>query len=807
MPDGTHPAPPAEPGAPAEDPRRGAGRALLVGTLVLAAFFSPAILSRDQFLYRDSGRMHWPAKRWIAGELRRGHFPEWNPYLGMGVPVAAAAVDAPQHPFNLLFLALPFEVAFKLWALLSYLAAAAGGYAWARRLGRGWHASVAAGLAYALSGHLVSSSDNLTYLTSLALVPWVLAAAHAWLARGGLGRLALLGLASGLCAAGGDPQTWGFAVALLPPYAALLARREGEGLPRALGRGLAAAAAAAAAAAPFVLPVLAWMPHSSRGEPLDPAELALWNLPLPRLLELGLPHMYRDEPGSLGSWVYVAFGGGKATPIPWVMSIYVGAAVLALGAVGAARAREARWLALGSVPFAWMALGVNGGLGRILPYLPVLRGLRYWEKMAAWPSLLLAAAAAFGIDALAGGEERLRRRFAAATGAAGAALLALSAAAALRSERLAAWLQPAPDRPEKAEVLRQAARTFAGNLGAGLGEVGAVLGVLALGAWIARRGALRPHAAALLGLVAVLDLGAANVRGYTLADPIVVETRAPLGRYLESQPGLQRVFTPYEVFVPYVNPRSSWPDLREFEAMSIWRAHLLEPSHNLAYRVGNFLPYTGMVPARSMRFLRRTRASERLPHIGVFGFGWLTVPVRPDLAKEAGLSPPYQVAAVDPMIPAFLVRVPHRERAYLAGDLEPADRRQAMEFALEVDPARSGRSVVEGPVPDGYRAPGGSARIAVDLPERVAVETTSDGPALLVLNDTFAAGWTATVDGHPAEILPANYLARGVWVGAGDHRVEFAYRTPGLREGWAVAAAFALSLGAAALRRRRREVA
>ncbi len=28
-------------------------------------------------------------------------------------------------------------------------------------------------------------------------------------------------------------------------------------------------------------------------------------------------------------------------------------------------------------------------------------------------------------------------------------------------------------------------------------------------------------------------------------------------------------------------------------------------------------------------------------------------------------------------------------------------------------------------------------------------------------NDAFATGWAVTVDGRPAEILPANYSARG----------------------------------------------
>ncbi len=770
----------------------GAARAFLLMAAVLAVFFAPAISSRDQFLYRDAGRMHWPVKRYVAEQLRRGHLPEWNPYVGLGVPIVAGAIDAVQHPFNLLLLVFPFEVGFKLWVLLSYLVAAMGGYAWARQLDRSWHASLAAGLAFALSGFLVGSSDNLTYLTTLAALPWVFAAAHAWLGRGGAARLALLGLASGFCAAGGDPQAWGFAVVLLPGYAAVMTRGDGG---RPLARGLGALAAALAGAAPFVLPVLAWLPHSSRGGEMDLLEIGRWSLPAVRLLELVLPHMFRDEPGTLRSWVYIAFGGGES-PIPWVLSVYVGASVIALAALGVARARPARWLATGAAVLGWMALGPGGGLGRLFPLVPVLRGFRYWEKMAVWPSLLLVMAAAFGLDELSSEPEKGRRRFVAAAGTGAAFALAASGLLALFPERAAALLSRSPH-PAGAAHLRDAASAFAGNLRDGLLEAGTVVAVLALAVAVTRRGALRQWRPALVALVVVADLLAANVRGYTLSDPIIVESRAPFGEYLRGRSGLQRVLTPFDM-----TPESS-PHLREFEASWLWATHMLEASLNVRYRVGNAFPYAGMPPERSQRFLRRAPERRQLPHVGALGIAYVSVPSSPDLAGSIGLAPPYLVAAQDPLLPAFLVRVPHRERAYLAGELASVDRRHAMEFLLGVDPSATDRSVVEGPVPPDYRPPAGEARLVTDLPERVDVETASGGPVLLVLNDAYAAGWRATVDGRLAEILPANYLARGVWVPAGAHRVEFAYRTPGLREGWAVFLLGGLVLAVAAGRKAR----
>jgi hypothetical protein len=81
---------------------------------------------------------------------------------------------------------------------------------------------------------------------------------------------------------------------------------------------------------------------------------------------------------------------------------------------------------------------------------------------------------------------------------------------------------------------------------------------------------------------------------------------------------------------------------------------------------------------------------------------------------------------------------------------------------------------------DGPREPFVPARITRDGGEAVAVAVEVERPALLVLADAFAAGWRVTVDGAPRPLLQVNHYVRGVTVGPGDRRVEFAYRPPGL---------------------------
>ncbi len=79
-------------------------------------------------------------------------------------------------------------------------------------------------------------------------------------------------------------------------------------------------------------------------------------------------------------------------------------------------------------------------------------------------------------------------------------------------------------------------------------------------------------------------------------------------------------------------------------------------------------------------------------------------------------------------------------------------------------------------------------RVSVTYPTdaRVELQSETDRPALLVLNDLFEAGWTARVDGVAAEILPVNLISRGIWLEPGKHRISMRYWPPGLSAGLAV---------------------
>jgi len=757
--------------------------ATLIAAAVIAVLFAPALLGAGQFMYRDTGRMHAPMKKFLAEEMARGRFPEWNPYSGLGEPLVAGAVNSVQHPFNLLLLVLPFDAGFKAWTLLAYLVAACGGYVWGRALGRSFAAALLAGLGFAVSGALVSVSDNLTYLAAYAAIPWVLAAAQAFAERGGPARLAGVAAASAFCAAAGDPQSWACAVLVGAALPVLGGERGARSA--AARRAFAAAGAALVGAVPFLLPVALWVPFSTRTAALTGAELSAWNLHPLRLLEVVVPGLFRSDPADPLVGPFQAYCGSSLTAIPWFLSVYVGATVIVLAVAAVRRSAGAAWVAAAAALFAWASLGPSGGLDRVLGWLPLTSRFRYSEKLFVWPALLLPMAAAFGVDAVSRDARRAR---AVAWAAGGGALVALvvAAACALGSEALAeAVARPGPGLGP--------ARALVSNAQAAMTHVALVLALLALGAVAVARGRAGARGAGLLAAIAVLDAAAAGPSAYVLGTSD--RGAPPLAAALASEGASARTVTPFTM------REDRWPELSRVESTWRWGYRTLMASWNVPMHLDNSLVYAGLHEARYARLVAALDMAKLVPALGTWGFGYVVVPGDPGNAARAGVPPPAHVVATDPELPAYLVEMPHRPRAYLESRVAVTDADGAFRFATSAP--REG-SVVEVPLPMALASPPGTARITVDVPGHTEVETRGDGPALLVLNDALVPGWTARLDGRPVPILATNWVARGVLVPGGVHQVEFRYRTPGLLAGWMLGAAGAVGLCAWGLLRRRR---
>jgi hypothetical protein len=95
-------------------------------------------------------------------------------------------------------------------------------------------------------------------------------------------------------------------------------------------------------------------------------------------------------------------------------------------------------------------------------------------------------------------------------------------------------------------------------------------------------------------------------------------------------------------------------------------------------------------------------------------------------------------------------------------------------------------------------------RIALhDAPNGVTIDVYVDTPGYLVVADTWYPGWQAKVNGEPVDILRANYGFRAVWLGAGEHMVEMAYRPATVSVGVVISLISLTSLAVGMLVKRR----
>ena len=117
------------------------------------------------------------------------------------------------------------------------------------------------------------------------------------------------------------------------------------------------------------------------------------------------------------------------------------------------------------------------------------------------------------------------------------------------------------------------------------------------------------------------------------------------------------------------------------------------------------------------------------------------------------------------------------------------------------------RSVIERPTTAMRSATGAATAVVEEFGwDRERLRVTSAGPSVLVVASQVFPGWSATIDGRPTPIRPANLAMRAVAMPDGVHVVEFRYRPGSFKLGLLLGLAGLLALAArgsgAVLRRR-----
>jgi hypothetical protein len=79
-------------------------------------------------------------------------------------------------------------------------------------------------------------------------------------------------------------------------------------------------------------------------------------------------------------------------------------------------------------------------------------------------------------------------------------------------------------------------------------------------------------------------------------------------------------------------------------------------------------------------------------------------------------------------------------------------------------------------VDDRLREEGGSARLSVDRPGNIVAEVDAPGRRILAFTERFHAGWSATMDGSPVQIVRVSDDFLGCMVDGGVHQVRLTFK-------------------------------
>ena len=800
--------------------------ALLVAALLLALAW-PLLDPGVQLYDRDTGRCEYPFKHEIAARLAQHQFPLWVPWTEAGTSLLAQLTPALFHPATLLFLAFPFDLAFKLDHLLALALAAVGTWLLARKLGAASWGAAAAATGFAGSGWMVSmAASNLHFAYGAAAVPLALFGLLALDERPAPLRLLGASFALALALLAGEPQSAVFAVllgALLLLSRAAITRAR---LLRSLGLLGAFSLCALLLAAPAALP--AWLRLRESNRTSSTGATALFSLPPARFAGLLLPWAFDDTSEQLspeqGRIPYQEFLARESS-VPFSTSIALGAPLL-LCAVAAGR-RRARALWLGALVCLIAATGPLLGLEPLLQLLVrPLSLFRFAEKWVAPATLLIALAGGLGLSRALGEVE--------SGGAADATDPYHQLAPAVAADGARPGVRAANG---GVRLLLRVSLGLAALLGLAL-LLARLCDESLRAALVAHGSTHAPRAAALFADALRAALGAES--GLALAVAAAAALR------LHGSPRLARLSAPLAALAcalsawlcasgllftaPVELLHGPFPLAEELRARDPGESPRIDsdPDHALSlgdasWRLG-LQAWTASALATQFNGLAGVESVAVYSSLGDRDYldAWHAAPAAMTslLAVRFQLRSPWALTVDEARANGFAPtasgmwlreRAPE-PRAFLVGCAQALERSAGLR-ALgqpDFDPRREAvlREEDAAALRDldcASRSALGAIALARPQPEHFEATVDASRTALLVLAEHFGPGWSVSLDGNPAApALQIDRAALGARVPAGHHTLSFRFLPRGLVAGLLLAGALLLALLGAALAARLR---
>ena len=710
---------------------------------------APAAVPKPQRALNDLTYILEPFLLHAREAIRGGSLPLWDPHVGAGRPLGSAQA-APFSPLNWIAYVFPFWRSLAFILILKIIVASVGTYLFLRRLRLGAAAATFGGLGFAFGMPFVPLLGH-GHTIAFAFFPWCLLLVDRLVSERRLTDALLLALVSGVTLYSGHPETIllvGIGAFAYAAFRLLQARRQRD-LDRrllALFGGASLLAACVGALALFPL-----------------AEVVRNSIELDRSGRGNLGHigvgLFFPELWGRPDKLVLGPSPSNALSVDFGVRPYLGAlapAFAALGALGRRRPEQVFFAALGGL--ALLAV-LDTPVQLAVKHLPLLSLMAPYHFI--WlVSFSVAVLAAFGFDGVLQGNAARRSR----------AALVIAVTAALP---VTAYLA------SHTSVLS--------SLGSGLAQVPTLRPETSSGDTAAAGAILRFSVLTAVALVAVRLLRR-RASGSALAVILIALTLADLvslgrGYFPFASSPLQH--PPATPSLDFVQRRG--PDARLIGSKGALTANLADEYGVLDARV-QALPklerYTRLFTGLGGRTLKEygwTLVDEPLPQklLDVFAVRYvLSGGATPESASLRTVTRERGERLLENRTAFPRARVAYGWRAALGRDAALRDVRARDADEIRREPAIEGLATSR-------RAVAAPTTATIRQASDTRIDVRSSGPAegVLVLDDTYYPGWTATVDGRAAKIHAADVAFRAVRVGPGEHVVRFSYAPSWLGRG------------------------
>jgi len=700
----------------------------ILGVMALPLFFGQVNVNNDL------GWVHLPTRIFYADSLAKGEAFDWMPEIFSGYYLTGSGDVAGYHPFHwLLYRWLPLPVAFEIEVLAAYPFLFLGMFLWLRRLGMPREAAAAGGVVFTFSSFNLLHFIHPNIVTSVAHLPWLLAAIDvavcdpASVRRSGA-RLAIALLTGSQILLASPQMVWLSLIVEAGYTLFLLFRRRDETESKVVSRAsirtclelVAAIGVGVMLGAIQIVPMIdAWalsVRHTTSSDFVNSFSLHPLNV-----VQLIAPYMFKDRVLLYNTHEFGLYIGA----VPLLLILWLPGRAKELGALRGLMWAATALAALGMV----LSFGPLGLLYRLQQFLPLVRGFRCSCRYLMFAELAASLLASLGLLLLIGqvrrGRLATRRELRPIVGLVLCSVAAAAIGLVLRFVPATAWLMASPY-----EIL-----------------AGPVV----------------------FSMAALLFCMAARGRRIGLAG-LIVFMGVDLGVY-----GLSYIMPPWNVnrIEDYMKSGPSAPAELQAAGGAAAAGGCCRQSRVFINKISPPLTgctqidgYTQLMPTRQLDYqrvealqvagtdwVRKNAANAEIRGLRDRGDGWLAVP--------------------EPL-PVVRLVSQARQSSDPARDLAGVDWRNTVltEEPIELGGGTPGRaSVID-------RQPG-RFELSVDAPSR----------QILAVAESYHAGWQANVDGTPEAVFRVDGDFLGCQVGPGHHRVELVFQPRSLHDGISISLA------------------